>query len=94
MKIDQWLIINSRGNCTLRTNKPAMRVNEISVRLHLEVPDALFVRPTIQASVILPEIAPIDLQADVYNNIVDAVKKATDLEVMVTLVPMTELDNE
>ena len=93
MKISVWMIISENGAVVTRKNKPPLGVGEIAFQLNMDVPASLFVRPIIRAEVKLPEGAPLDLQADIFHNIEDAVLKATDLEVAVTLAPYSEHDD-
>ena len=56
MKVSNWLVINRNGVKTVRKSKPSLDWDEIAVKLNLEIPDELFRRPTIEASVKVTDV--------------------------------------
>lgn len=56
MKVSNWLIIDRKGIKATRKQKPALDWDEIAVKLNLEIPDELFRRPTIDATVKVTDV--------------------------------------
>jgi hypothetical protein len=66
MKSTAYLIIGKNGIRDVRKNKPSLEWDEITVRLSIDVPDILFQRPLLEASIvvdknILPDVILPDL---------------------------------
>ena len=57
MKEEAYLIIGPRGITGLRKTKPHLNWNEISLRLYLDIPDAMFKRPHVEAIIRVNEEA-------------------------------------
>lgn len=55
MKIRGFLTISSRGALRITKNTPSLYQDEISVKLDINVPDAIFKRPLPTLSIDLPE---------------------------------------
>lgn len=55
MKIRGYLTIGSRGSLRITKNTPSLYQDEISVKLDINVPDAIFKRPLPTLSIDLPE---------------------------------------
>lgn len=56
MKVSNWLVINRNGVKTVRKSKPSLEWDEIAVKLNIEIPNELFQRPTIEASVRVTDV--------------------------------------
>lgn len=56
MKVSNWLVINRNGVKTVRKSKPALEWDEIAVKLNIEIPNELFQRPTIEATVKVTDV--------------------------------------
>lgn len=85
MIIQKYLIINSRGNVTVREREARLDGNEISLRLSIEVPDAFFRRPELVATLKVPAeaIPKTKVTTEMTDNIEKLVKAATGLTVAV-----------
>jgi len=92
MKINKWLTINRNGACRITASKPRMEWDEISVLLNINLPDALFERPRLEASIDIPEeaVKADIISAEVLDNVKDVVKKATDLELNINVIKEDE----
>jgi len=88
MRLQKWIVINSRGHAKLAVKEPRLTVNEIAFRLHLEIPDAIFKRPMILADIVIPRetVLPDKITVDMTNNIEEAIKSVTGLEMRVSVV--------
>lgn len=53
--VERWLAVTETGNMRLTTRKPALTSREIAVLLKLELPRALFRRPDLKATIVVPE---------------------------------------
>lgn len=51
MKVSNWLVIDKNGVKSTRKTKPSLDWDEIAVKINLEIPDEIFRRPTIEATV-------------------------------------------
>lgn len=56
MRVSNWLVINRNGVKTVRKSKPALEWDEIAVKLNIEIPNELFQRPTIEATVKVTDV--------------------------------------
>jgi hypothetical protein len=56
MKVKQWLVINKNGIVKIRKSKPGLSWNEIAMQLNIEIPNELFQRPTIEATLHVKDI--------------------------------------
>lgn len=56
MKVSNWLVINKNGVKTVRKSKPSLDWDEIAVKINLEIPNELFQRPTIEATVKVTDV--------------------------------------
>lgn len=75
---------------------PSLDFNEIAIKLNLQLPDELFEKPTLTASIDVPKEAissPV-IETEVIDNVQDIIKKNTGFEVKLTLVtPKDEDEN-
>lgn len=87
MKVSPYLIISGSGKIRVTKTLPYLEANEISFQLHLELPDALFSKPRIEASVVVPDdaVKPAVIDAQVASDVAQELRKKTGLEVVVTI---------
>lgn len=88
MKVSFYLVVNRNGTVKTYKNKPALAFDEISIQQNLVLPDALFKKPLLEATVIVPDSAamPTEIAADVVMNAKNAIEQATGLEVRLSIV--------
>ena len=83
-----YLVVNKNG--TLRTTKtqPSLRWDEISIRMQLKLPSALFQRPFLSAEINVDEkdIATKVIEPEVINNIEKAIKEHTGNELKISII--------
>ena len=96
MKITSFLCIKKTGSyrslIRVVKSQPALDFNEIAVKLNIEIPDELFSKPRLEATINVPKdavSAPV-IEAEVIDNIQDIIKKNTGLEVRLNLVPIED----
>jgi len=92
MILNKHLIVNSKGQCRLRNDEPNLDWNEIAIKLNMSIPDALFEKPRLQATIAIPETAANTepLSAEVIDNCEKAMREATGMLVKVELVRKNE----
>ncbi len=92
MKVSFYLVVNSGGSVKVYKNKPNLGWDEISIKQNLELPDALFQKPSLEATVIIPDDAamPKTIDADVVADVHAAIKSATGLEVRLNVISESE----
>ncbi len=87
-----WLIIPKFGNPRFRMSKPDLKWDEVAIYIDVELPEALFVRPTLQATVVVKDeaVTPQVLTPDVVVNTAEAIERATGMKVELRVVPPPE----
>lgn len=75
------------GTIRVAKRKPPVKADEIAVRIQMEIPDAFFLKPTLQASLSLPAGKPMGAVIDcqVRDNIAQAIEKISGLQVHLTV---------
>ena len=90
MKVSNWLIINRRGVVGTRKTKPALQWDEIAIKLNLEVPDQLFQRPTIEASVKVNELPNNAYDPELIINSIKEIENQTGAKINLTVSHVAE----
>ena len=85
MKLNFFLITNSRGTTRTAKNRPDLKWDEISIAIQLELPDLLFKKPQLQASIIIPDksATPPVISGEVTEHIRQAIAQHTGVEVKI-----------
>lgn len=78
------------------TNRPTPKGREVAMQLDIEVPDALFQKPTLQATITIDHDIPVAqvLSAEVVEVAQDAIAQATGLQFAVSVVESGEGDQQ
>lgn len=81
MKTHCYLSISSRGSVAARKNRQEAGRDEVVIGLNIELPNALFQRPALTASIAVAEKdAPtLDITGEVMDNIKDAIHAETGM---------------
>lgn len=87
MKKDFYLVISRGGSMRVVKSIPRLDWNEIAISMALELPDALFNRPSLQASITIPEdvVMKTPINAEIMDNVEDAIAQATGLNFTITV---------
>ena len=95
MKLSKWLTISSRGATRMTSSKPRLNADEISMNLNIELPDALFEKPALVASITVPDEAAVSevINSIVYDNVEEAIETATGLAFAISVANTTSVDN-
>lgn len=85
MKIQNYLIVKSNGSVRVTKNKPALDFSEIAIHLNINVPDSLFKKPQLSATIDIQEsqITPQVITAEIADNIRDLVQQNLGIELKI-----------
>lgn len=102
MKISQYIIVKGKKTTTysnyrkyssrMSKGSPSLDADEIAVLVMLELPDAIFEKPTFQANIEVPASAvskPV-IEASVIDNVEEIIKQNTGFEVRLEVVKKEE----
>ncbi len=92
MKAASWLIINKNGIKGVRKTKPFLEWNEIAVKVNLEIPNELFDRPTIEATLQVKDVPNNAYNPDIVINTAELIEQQTGAKINFTVVPPEEND--
>lgn len=83
-----WLTVSKSKIPRVTKTKPGLDWDEVTIKLNLNIPDALFDRPRLEASITIPEevVKTEVLSADVVENVQEAIKTATGLEMKISVI--------
>ena len=81
MNATQWMVINKNGIQKIRQSKPDLGWNEIAVRVSVEVPDELFKRPHIEASIKVSDVPNTAYDADIVVNTKELIEQQTGAKI-------------
>lgn len=87
MKTDFYLTVNSRGGVKTTKNRPNVDWDEVSIKMNMDIPDMLFKKPQLTASISIPDSAatPKEIDVQMQDNIQNAIESATGLNVRLTI---------
>ncbi len=105
MTITKYLIISAskhysygsyKAKVRLAERVPTLKGNEVSLRLQLELPDAMFERPQLEAKMSVPvdAVPEIKITSDVTDNIEKIIKETIGLTMNVSVVEQPEDNKE
>jgi hypothetical protein len=88
MIVRKWLTVNSKGSARLTQSKPSAAADEISIKLEVKLPNALFNKPRLEAKIEIPEdaVGPSVLDADVMENVKEAIAQSTGLDFAINII--------
>lgn len=91
MICDGYLTVNKRGSCRFSKNRVGLNWDEISIKVSLEVPDELFNRPLIRASLIVDRtLIPKEQDMSLVLNSKDLIEQSTGAKVEFSIVKNEE----
>ena len=88
MNIKKWLTINQKGSARITKGKPSLDWDEVAIQLDIELPDALFNKPRLEAKLTVPDEAAVagTIKSVVADNVQEAIEQATGLTFSVAVV--------
>lgn len=89
MRIQAFLIVNSKGSTRTTKTRPNLDWNEIAIQMNIELPDMLFKKPQLSANIIIPEkaVSQKEISSEITDNIKSAIEAAAGMEVKITFEP-------
>jgi hypothetical protein len=104
MLVDKYLIISAKKSrygypspqVRMVEKEPTLDGNEISMRLKIDIPDAFFKRPRLEAVMKLPEelVPKTSLTPEITTNVEKIIKETTGLTMVVSIVDNAEKTDE
>jgi hypothetical protein len=84
MKTSCYLKINESGSISVSKGKPDLNFDQVAVHLQIELPDILFKKPQITATLKVDEgdATPLIINAETSNNVKDAIETVTGIKVL------------
>lgn len=84
LTLSGYLVFNARGDMRLSRGLPALEPGEVSCAINFTVPTKLFSRPSIKATIVIPENASaVDASADVILDLKNALRACPGVELTV-----------
>lgn len=90
MKANSWLIIDRNGIKATRKTKPALDWNEIAIKINLEIPNELFQRPTIEATVSVKDVPNNAYEPEIIINTKELIEQQTGAKINFRILPVEE----
>lgn len=89
MKISGYLIVTSNGSAKFVKKYPDLNFNEVAVGVNLELPDRIFERPVLNATITVPDnaVLPYQIPVEVRDEIEAALASVEGAEVKLTITP-------
>lgn len=83
-----FLTVSKNGSIKETKSPVAIGLNEVSVGCTLELPDILFKRPSIEATIKVDakDVQPFEITADTANNVKEAIQQSTGFEVKLSII--------
>ena len=96
METDCWLIIGKNGGIKLRRSKGSMSMTEVAVKINLQIPDEMFERPHLQATITLdPElVTPNTLDPQLVINTKDLIEQQTGAKIDFKILPVDDDEDQ
>jgi len=92
MKIKRYLVVgkqpNKAPNARLTVSSPSLDSHEVAVLINLDIPDELFTKPQLQASITVPvdSVTAPTIDAEVIDNIQETVSKAIGVDLSISVI--------
>lgn len=91
MKTTGYLNINRRGTARFTKNRVGLNWDEVAVKISLEVPDELFKRPFIEATItVSKDVLPKEQSINLILNSKDLIEQSTGAKIDFKIVPYEE----
>jgi len=94
MKVSNWLVINKNGVKAVRKTKPPLGWDEIAIKINLDIPNELFQRPTLEATVQVIDVPNMAYKPDVILDTVDLIEQQTGAKINFTVSHVQEEPDE
>lgn len=94
MKEESYLIIGRKGIRGVRKTKPSLEWDEIACKIVLDVPDELFKRPHIEATLQITDIPNNTCNPEVILNTKELIEQQTGAKIDFKIIPYEEQQQE
>lgn len=85
--------VKSTPSVRVAKNKPSTAANEVAIKVNLDLPLSLFQKPQLTASIVIPEeSAPLEISAEIQENIAKAIKEQSGLDVVIRVGDHSAID--
>ena len=93
MKCNGYLNINENGSVRFTKGKCSLKWDEIAIRIRLDIPDELFVRPLIEARIeVSKDIVPKPQPFDLILNTKDLIEESTGAKINFSIIEIETED--
>ncbi len=75
MKVNFWLIIKQNGSVRTTKGRPDLKWDEVAIKIDIELPNDLFKRPTLSASINIDHHPKLEIEAETINNVEEVLKR-------------------
>lgn len=86
MITNQWVTIGKQGIRKVTKTKPALAWDEIAIQLRLNIPDELFRRPTIEATLTVKDVPNNAYNPEIVVNTADLIEQQTGAKISFTVI--------
>ncbi len=92
MNMTRYLIVGykkwGKGNAKLSAKAPSLKAHEIAVKLNLDIPDELFMKPALEADIIIPKESVVagKIDAEIVEDIKKTVEDGLGIHMHVSLI--------
>jgi hypothetical protein len=85
MKRNFYLTVSRNGSVRATKSQPGLGWDEISIGMTLEIPDKIFQKPILNASITIPEDVAMKspISAEVRDNVAEAIEQSTGLKFVI-----------
>lgn len=90
MKVSNWLVIDKNGIKGTRKTKPALDWDEVAVKINLDIPDEIFKRPTIEATLKVVDVPNTAFEPDLIIDSVKDIEQQTGAKINFTVSHVAE----
>lgn len=94
MREVSYLIIGKNGVRGVRKTKPSLGWDEIACKINLNVPDELFKRPHIEATLKIEDIPNNAYNPDIVINTKELIEQQTGVKVNFKIIPYDESEDK
>lgn len=83
MNEDVYLIVGPNGLKGTRKTRPSLKWNEISIKVNLNIPNAMFKRPHVEANIVVKEeaLSPIEIKPEILINTKELIEQQSGMKV-------------
>lgn len=92
MKVSNWLVIDKNGVKATRKTKPALDWDEVAVKINLEIPDEIFKRPTIEATLKVTDVPNTAFEPALIIDSVKDIEQQTGAKINFTVTHVAEAE--